>query len=59
MVNKKAFHESEGKIHEKMKMALQRAKNLVYMKQDHEVSFCKKNISLVLIFVANTAKLNV
>ena len=31
--NKKVFHKSKEKIHTKMKMTLERAKNLVYEKQ--------------------------
>jgi len=40
--NKKVFHKSEGKMHKKIKMTLQRAKNLVYVKQYYGVSFCMK-----------------
>ena len=39
MDNKKVFHKSEEKMHKKMKMTLQRAKNLVHLKQHYGVSF--------------------
>jgi len=40
--NKKVFHKSEEKMHKKVKMTLQRAKNLVHVKKQYGVSFCKK-----------------
>ena len=40
--NKKVFRKSEEKMHKKVKMTLQIAKNLVYVKQHYGVSFCKK-----------------
>ena len=46
---KKVFYKSEGKMHKKMKMTLQRAKNLVHVKQDYGVSFYKKDFLLILI----------
>ena len=42
VVNKKVFHKSEEKMPKKMKMTLQRAKNLVLIKQHYGVSFCIK-----------------
>ena len=42
VVNKKVFHKSEEKMHKKLKMALQRAKNLVHVKQHYGVSFYEK-----------------
>ena len=36
------FHKSEGKMPKKMKIILQRAKNLVHVKQHYGVSFCEK-----------------
>ena len=45
VVNKKVFHKSEGKMHKKMKMTLQRAKNLVQVKHHNTVSFTKKYFS--------------
>ena len=42
VVKKKVFHESEEKMHKKLKMALQRAKNLVHVKQHYGVSFYEK-----------------
>ena len=39
---KKVFHKSEGKVHKKMKMTLQRAENLVHVKQHYSISFFKK-----------------
>ena len=53
--NKKVFHKSEGKMHKKVKMTFQRAKNLVHMKQHHGVSFYKKNIFHILIYIADMA----
>ena len=44
--SKKVFHKSEGEMYKKMKMILQRAKNLVHVKQHYSVSFCKKKIFL-------------
>ena len=40
--NKKVFHKSEGKMPQKMKITLQRAENLVHVKQHYVVPFCKK-----------------
>jgi len=42
VVNKKEFHKSEGKMHKEIKMILQRAENLVHVKQHYSDSFCKK-----------------
>ena len=42
VVKKKVFHKSEEKVHKKLKMTLQRAKNLVHVKQHYCVSYCKK-----------------
>ena len=42
VVKKKVFHKSEEKMHKKLKMALQRAKNLVHVKQHYGVSFYEK-----------------
>ena len=42
VVNKKVFHKSEEKMHKKVKMTLQRAKNLVHVKQHYGVSFYEK-----------------
>ena len=42
VVKKKVLHKSEEKIHKKLKMALQRAKNLVHVKQHYGVSFYEK-----------------
>ena len=39
---KKVFHKSEGKMHKKMKMTQQRAKNLIHVQQNHGVSFYRK-----------------
>ena len=39
---KKVFHKSEGKMPKKMKMTLQRAENLVHVKQHYGDSICKK-----------------
>ena len=39
VVNKKVFHKSEEKMRKKLKMVLQRAKNLVHVKQQYGVSF--------------------
>ena len=55
MVKKKVFHKSEGKMHKKMKMTLQRAKNLVHAKQHYGVSYYEKNIFLTLIYMADMA----
>ena len=55
VVNKKVFHKSEGKMHKKMKMTLQTPKNLVHVKQHYSDSFCKKNIFLILIYIADMA----
>ena len=49
------FHKSEEKMHKKLKMALQRAKNLVHVKQHYSVSFYKKNIFHILIYIADMA----
>ena len=49
------FHKSEEKMHKKMEMTLQRAKNLVHVKQHCGVSFCKKKILFILIYLANMA----
>ena len=40
--NKKVFHKSEEKMQKELKMILQRAKNLVHVKQHSGISFCKK-----------------
>ena len=45
--NKKVFHKSEEKMHKKMKLTLQRAKNLLLVKQHFGVSFCKKIFSVL------------
>ena len=42
VVNKKLLHKSEDKMHKKMKVTLQRAKNLVHLKQHYDVSFYNK-----------------
>ena len=42
VVKKKVFHKSEGKMPKKMKMTLQRAENLVHVKQHYGDSICKK-----------------
>ena len=39
VVKKKVFHKSKEKMHKKLKMALQRAKNLVHVKQHYGVSY--------------------
>ena len=39
---KKVLHKSEGKMPKKMKMTLQRAENLVHVKQHYGDSICKK-----------------
>ena len=38
-----------------MKMTLQRAENLLHVQQHHIVSFYKKNIFLILIYIADMA----
>ena len=40
--NKKVFHESEEKMHKKMKMTLQRAENLVQVQEHYGISFYEK-----------------
>ena len=55
MDNKKVFHESGEKMHKKLKMTLQRAKNLVQVKQPYGVSFYEKDIFLTLIYIADMA----
>ena len=54
MDNKKVFHKSEGKMHKKMKMTLQRAKNLEYVQQHYGVSFYKREFP-ILIYTADMA----
>ena len=39
---KKVLHKSEEKMHTKMKMTSQRAKNLVHVQQHHSKSFYQK-----------------
>ena len=52
VVNKKVLHKSEEKMHKKVKMTSQRAKNLVHVKQNYGVSYSKK-IFFSLIFIAD------
>ena len=42
-------------MHKKLKMTLQRAKNLVHVKQPYGISFYEKNIFLTLIYIADMA----
>ena len=42
VVKKKVLHKSERKMPKKMKMTLQRAENLVHVKQHYGDSICKK-----------------
>ena len=42
MSQKQLFHKSEEEMHKKMKMTLQKAKNLVHVKQHYGVSYYKK-----------------
>ena len=42
LIQKKVLHKSEEKMHQKMKMTLQRAETLVHVQQHHIVSFYKK-----------------
>ena len=42
-------------MHKKMKMTQQRAENLVHVQQHHSVSFYKKNIFPILIYIADIA----
>ena len=48
---KKVFHNGEGKMHEKLKMTLQRAKNSVHVEQHNGVSFCKTKFFFLLGFI--------
>ena len=41
-IKKRVFHKSEEKMHKKLKMALQRAKNLVHVKRHYGDSICKE-----------------
>ena len=64
VVNKKVLHKSQEKMHQKIKMTLQRAKNSVYVKQRYglfySVLWCfflqkKKTVFPILFYTADMA----
>ena len=53
--NKKVSIPVEKKMHKEWEMTKQNAKNLAHEQYCYEVSFCNKNIFVILIYIADMA----